>query len=122
MAVVTLTPKTVDFNGVEGYSDTADYSAATATDGFQFVNDGKTIINIKNADTGSCTATIDNPQPCSFGGTTVHDVDVVIPASDDFMIGPFPMSRFNDSNGLVTISLAVADDVTDISACAYKLT
>jgi hypothetical protein len=122
MAVATLTPKEVNFEGVEAYSDTADYTAATAADGFQFVNDGKTIINIINADDGTCTATIDNPGTCNFGGTTVHDVDVDIPAADDFLIGPFPMHRFNDENGKVTISLVANTDVTAISACVYKLT
>lgn len=120
MAVVTLTPKEVDYNGAEAYSDTADYDAATAADGFTFLNDGKSIINIKNDGTsGSLTATIDNPQPCSFGGTSVHDVTVAIPQDDDFLIGPFPKHRFNDSDGKVTITLSHFDTVT---ACVFKLT
>lgn len=121
MAVVTLTLKTVNYNGVEGYSDTADYSAATATDGFEFTNDGRTIINVKNdGSSGALTCTIDNPQPCDFGGTTVHDVTVTIPQGDDFIIGPFPTNRFNSqSAGKVTITLDHFDTVT---ACAYKLT
>jgi len=121
MAVATLTPKTVNYEGVEAYSDTADYTAATAADGFQFVNDGKTIVNIINADDGELTATVDNPQPCDFGGTAVHDVEIAIPAADDYLVGPFPKHRFNDENGKVTIRLTANSDVTDISACAYKL-
>lgn len=120
MAVVTLTPKECDYNGVEAYSDTADYSAATATDGFTFVNDGKTVINIKNDGTsGALAATVDNPQPCDFGGTTVHDVSISIPQDDDFLIGPFPKHRFNDADGKVTITL---DQFDTITACAFKLT
>jgi len=119
MAVVTLTPKNIDYNGAEAYSDTTDYDAATAVDGFTFVNDGKTIINIKNDGTsGELTATVDNPQPCDFGGTTVHDVAIAIPQDDDWLIGPFPKHRFNDDDGKVTITLSHFDTIT---ACAYKL-
>jgi hypothetical protein len=120
MAVVPLTPKEVDYNGVEGYSDTTDYKAATAIDGYTFVNDGKTIINIKNDGTsGDLVATVDNPQPCDFGGTTVHDVEITIPQNDDFIAGPFPKHRFNDADGKVTITLSQFDTIT---ACAFKLT
>jgi len=123
MAVVALTPGNVDYNGIELKTDTGEYDAATAEDGFEFVNDGKTLIHIVNADSGTCTATIDNPQSCNFGGTEVHDVDVEIPSGDDYIIGPFPTHRFNSSSaGKVTISLVASNDVTAISARAIKLT
>lgn len=119
MAVVTLTLKTINADGAEAYSDTADYSAATATDGFEFVNDGNTIINIKNDGTsGSLAAVVDVPNECSYGISTGHDKTVTIPQDDDFLIGPFPKSKYNDSNGKVTISL---DHFDTITACAYKL-
>lgn len=120
MAVATLTPKACTYEGVEAYSDTPDYIAATAVDGFQFVNDGKTVVNIKNTDSGSCTCTVDVPQPCSYGGTTVHDVAVAVPNAEDWLIGPFDMHRFNDSDGKVTIRLTPSADVTKLLACAYK--
>ena len=123
MAVVALTPGNVDYNGIELKTDTGKYDAATAEDGFEFVNDGKTLIHIVNADSGTCTATIDNPQSCNFGGTAVHDVDVEILSGDDYIIGPFPTHRFNSSSaGKVTISLVASNDVTAISARAIKLT
>jgi hypothetical protein len=119
--VVTLTVGTVDKDGLEFYSNSAEWEAAEDGDGFKFLNDGNTIINIINADDGACTCTIDNPQPCSFGGTTVHDVDVSVPNGDDYLIGPFPKHRFNDVNGYVTIRLTPNSDATDISARAIKL-
>jgi hypothetical protein len=120
MAVVTLTPKDVDFNGVEAYSDTADYEAATAVDGYSFLNDGKTIINIKN-DSGavSLTATVDVPNTCDFNGSSEHDEAITIPFGDDYMVGPFPTHIFNEpSTGKVTIRLSAFADIT---ACAFKL-
>jgi hypothetical protein len=121
MATVALTPEECSYTGMEGHSDTGEYDAATATDGFEFVNDGNTIIHIKNADAGTITATVDNPQACNFGGTTVHDVEVSIPQNEDFLIGPFPTHRFNaTSTGKVTVRLTEHTDVTAISARAIK--
>lgn len=120
MAVVVLTPKDVDYNGVEAGSDAPDYKAATAVDGYTFINDGKTFIHIKNASGAvNLTATVVQAQPCSYGGTTVHNIAIVIPFGEDWFSGCFPMSRFNSqSSGIVTVSLSA---FADISACAYKL-
>lgn len=121
MAVVTLTAKEVDFNGVEAYSDTTDYSAATATDGYEFLNDGKTLLHIKN-DSGavSLTVTLDVPNTCDFNGSSVHDEAITIPFGDDYIIGPFPTHIFNEpSTGKVTARLSAFADIT---ACVYKLT
>jgi hypothetical protein len=121
MAVAVLTPKEFDYNGAEAYSDTADYVAATAVDGYEFLNDGKTIVNIKN-DSGAValTATIDVPNTCDYGGTTVHDVAIVIPFGDDWIIGPLPTHIFNaPDTGKVTIRLSAFADIT---ACAFKMT
>jgi hypothetical protein len=122
MAIVTLTPEEVDYEGLEGKTLTANYDAAEDATGFEFVNDGKTLIHIVNADSGTCVATVDNPQSCEFGGTTVHDVEISIPTADDYLIGPFPTHRFNASiTGKVAVSLTADSDVTAISARAIKL-
>jgi hypothetical protein len=120
MAIVTLTVGTVNANGLEYYSNSAAWTAAEDTAGFKFLNDGKTLINIINADDGACTCTIDTPQPCSYGGTTVHDINVSVPNGDDYLIGPFEKQRFNDADGFVTISITPNSDATDISARAVK--
>lgn len=122
MPTVVLPIESCDFNGMEMHSDTGEYDAATANDGFEFVNDGKTLIHIKNGDAGAITAVVDNPQSCDFGGTTVHDVAVAIPQSEDFIIGPFPTHRFNEaSTGKVVVRLTPHTDVTDITARAIRL-
>lgn len=121
MAIVTLTVGSTSATAaLELYS--AGYTAAEDTNGFKFLNDGKTRIYIKNADSGACTALIDNPQPCSFGGTTVHDVSLSLTNAKDYVIGPFPKYRFNDADGYVTIGLTPAADATQISAKAVKST
>jgi hypothetical protein len=119
MAVVVLTPKDVDYNGVEAWSDTADYKAATAVDGYTFINDGRTCISIKNASGAvNLTATIVNAQTCSYGGSTSHNISMIIPWGDDWLSGFFAVSRFNaTSTGIVTVTLSA---FADISACAYR--
>jgi hypothetical protein len=119
MAVVVLTPKEVDYNGVEAVSDTTDYKAATAVDGYTFLNDGRTFIHIKNGSGAvALTATIVSPQTCSFGISTGHNIAMVIPFGDDWFSGLFAVSRFNAiSTGIVTITLSAFADIT---ACAYK--
>jgi hypothetical protein len=118
MAISTLTPQEINYEGVEGYSDTGEYTAL-AVEGLQVVNDGKTFVHIKNdGSSGDLTVTLDTPKACNYGGTTVHDVSIVIPQGDDYFIGPFLMSRFNASNtGYVTMTCSHADTVT---ARAYK--
>lgn len=120
MAVAVLTPKEFTYSGAEAYSDTGDYVAATAVDGYEFLNDGKTLVNIKN-DSGAVnlTATVDVPNTCDFNGSTVHDVAIAIPFGDDWIIGPFPTHIFNaPDTGKVTIRLSVFADIT---ACAFKI-
>lgn len=119
MAVVTLTvASTSDSAVLEMYS--GGYTAATANDGFKFVNDGKTRLYMYNGDSGACTILVDVPQPCSYGGTSVHDVSASITNAKDYVIGPFPMHQYNDADGYVTVSLTPAADATQISAKAVK--
>lgn len=123
MSTVVLTAEAVTYAGKELFSDTAKYSAATAADGFEFVNDGRTLIHIKNTDSGACTFTVDNPQPCEYGGTTIHDESGSITNAEDSLIGVFPVHRFNEqSTGKVIIRLTAAADVTKILARAIKIT
>ena len=112
MAVVTLTPQAVTSAGVQSFTDTASYTAATATDGFEFVNNGKCAIEIyNNGSSGTLTVTVDSPQTCSQGGT--HDITETIEQGDSHVLGFFEPSRFNaTSTGKVTVALSHFDTVS----------
>lgn len=118
MAVAVLTPVQVTQSGLESHTNTGAYTAATALDGFEYVNDGNTIVEIMNGGTsGALTATVDSPQTCDQGGT--HDLTVTIPQGDSFIIPRLATSRFNqNSSGKVVITLSHFDVVT---ARAYKV-
>jgi hypothetical protein len=117
MAATELTPQAVTNAGVQSHTDTGSYTAATDTDGYTFLNNGKCVIEIyNNGSSGDLTVTVDSPITCNQGGT--HDVTEVISQGDAHVLGFFEPSRFNAANtGKVTISLSHIDTV---SARVYK--
>lgn len=95
--------------------------AATATHGNKFLNDGKTILRVKNGSGGDIVATIDTPG--SIDGQAINNLAVTIKATGngtglDFLdIGPFT-SYFNQSDGYVWV---VFDGVTSLTVGAFRL-
>jgi hypothetical protein len=98
-----------------------DLVAATATHGNKFINDGRTMLRVKNGSAVPVTVTIDCP--AVLDGQAVADLTVTIAATGDgngldFQdIGPFPVS-FNQSDGYVW---AVCAPVTTVTVGAYRL-
>lgn len=117
MALQQLTPKTINYSGIEFKSLTTQYTTMAVEGGF-FVNDGKTFLHVINVAAGGDTiVTIDSAQLCDQGGS--HDITVTIPDGDDYIIGPFPTHRFNaSSTGYVSFTISEA---TNVTACAFKL-
>lgn len=85
------------------------YTAVTVA-GVEFPNDGKTIITVKNAAAGASVVTV--ATPATFGGLAVADLTVSIPAGEEHLIGPFPVSLFNDANGNVGVTASVVTTTT----------
>lgn len=78
---------------VSSLSGTAPAFVAAAAGGDSFVNNGGTVLHVKNAGAGAITATIDSASPCSYGFD--HDISVSIPAGAERIIGPFNQTRFS---------------------------
>lgn len=109
MSIVTLTVQVMAVTGI-----TPTYGAAAA-DGNDFVNDGRTFLQVKNSG-ASTTVTVDSPTLCDQG--EAHDVTVTVGATTgDKMIGPFNPKRFNSSAGKVT---ATYSQVTGITVAAIQ--
>ena len=89
--------------------------ASSATD--EFPNDGRTILFIKGKTAPTGTVTISST-PCSHGRSN-EDVAQVVAADEEYMLGPFPPSQYNDANGMVQIATTVSQ--TDIDLAAIKL-
>jgi hypothetical protein len=78
--------------------------------GDSFINNGATILEVKNADTVDVTVTVDSQQLCSFGHD--HNINVVVPAGETRIIGTFNRIRFNDSDNRVNVSYSSVTSLT----------
>lgn len=106
-----LSVQTITTNGLSPTFSSADAA------GDEFVNDGRTFLHVKNGGASSIDVTIDSKQQCSFGFD--HDITVSVPAGGERLIGPFPTSRFNDSQtGKASVSYS---DVTSVTVAAIKV-
>lgn len=91
------------------------FVAVSASD--TFANDGKTVIEVKNANAAADTVGINSITACNQGFD--HDAGASVPATTgDRIFGPFTPARFNDTNGQVTVTHSITASVT----CAvYRL-
>lgn len=93
-----LTPQVMVVAGLE-----ATLAAANA-DGSYFVNSGRDFIWIKNGHSSPQSVIIDSPVECSQGSS--HDITVAVTNGEERLIGPFPQSRFNNTNGQVNLTFS----------------
>jgi hypothetical protein len=84
-------------------------------------NDGATLLVVKSAAT-AVTATLvtqaASVQKEGYGSVPLSNQTVSIPANSVVIIGPFPQGRWNNSAGLVQVSMSA---VTAISATTLKV-
>ena len=76
--------------------------AAAAGGGDDFPNDSsgvKTFVYIKNGDGSATSVTFDDTVSSAPEGADAFDADVtiVVPATDEAIVGPFPVARFGTS-------------------------
>lgn len=85
---------------------TQTYTAGlTTTDTYQFANDGRTFLQFVKTAAVACTVTIVTSG--TFQGLAIADVTVTVPATTgNVMAGPFPPMAFNDTAGLVNLTLS----------------
>jgi hypothetical protein len=105
-----LTVQTISLEGI-----TPTFAAAT-DGGDEFLNNGRTVLHIKNGDTVEKTVVINSAKACNFGYD--HDVSVTLGPNSSVQIGPFDTSRFNDANNRVTV---LYDAVTSLTVAAVTL-
>jgi len=91
---------------------------AAAELGDTFINDGKTFIYFKNADTVAArTITIASQVACNQGET--HNITVTVPTESEELVGFWSQDRFNDADGELEMTY---DDHTDLTIAAIKIT
>lgn len=106
--MATLTVQQTDLDGV------VPSYVACAGGGDEFLNDGKTMLHLKNGSGGALTVTVDSLVNCNQG--TDHNSVTSVGATAEAMIGPFGITRFNDSStgraaitysGVTSLTIAV---------------
>lgn len=91
----------------------------SASDRYQFPNDGRTILHVKKSGAGSCVATVVTPGTVGVGDLAIADRTVTIAASTgDVMIGPLPPSVYNDANGLCSVTFS---EITGLTMAVLRL-
>lgn len=94
MATLTVSQVTI-----AGIADAA--LVASAAGGDQFINNGKTMLRLRNSAATAGTVTINSLVNCDQG----EDHDVVISVNNEYkLVGPFPMDQFNNATGYCAIT------------------
>jgi hypothetical protein len=81
------------------------FAAVSASDTLQ--NNGNSYYHVKNGGASPDTVTVDSVAPCNFGFD--HDYVAVIPAGQERLLGPFPVTRFG---GVVGVTHSFVTSVT----------
>ena len=83
---------------------------SAASGGDQFLNDGKTVLIVKNGDSSAKTVTVAGQTNCNQG--TKHNSVVSVAAGAEEIIGPFNPAFFNDANGYAQVTYSAVTSVT----------
>lgn len=110
MARTLITVQQVTKAGV-----TLSFSAATATDGNNFANDGDVLLYVKNGGASPITVTVQTP--AKIEGVDVAELTVSVSNASEKIIGPFPTSIFNQSDGTVYVDFSA---VTSVTIAAFR--
>ncbi|WP_337187596.1 hypothetical protein [Phenylobacterium sp.] len=104
-----LTPQIMSMNGIA-----PTYNAANSG-GDTFLNDGRTYVHIKNGSGGSLTVTfasVASYTDNALGTITLSNLAVAVPAGAERIVGFFPLARFNDVNGRVSMTYSGVTSLT----------
>lgn len=102
---------TVENTGLGSSSLTPTFVAA-AGGGDTFVNDGRSMLYVKNGDASPITVTITTPLTLR-GGIAVDDPVTTVPATSEEIIGPFDPTLFNAAGGAgVSVAYSAVTTVT----------
>lgn len=91
MALETLTVQSLNRTGA-----LVNLQSITTAGGFQFPNDGKTLLYMEN-DAGNMVLTF-AIQP-TVDGEAVTVKTITVTASENWVMGPFPQEWYNDASG-----------------------
>ena len=106
----TLTVQTCSLDGIAP-------SFTSAADTVYFVNNGYTVLEVKNASGSEITVTLISRVAANYpdlpaGAAASNPTVTVAATTGDKIIGPFNQRSFNDSNGYVMVTFSAKTSVT----------
>ena len=108
--MTTLVVQEIDQDGV-----VVTFVAATAA-GDDFLNDGRTYLEIVNGGAGAVVVTADSKSNCNQGFD--HDLTLSVGAGLTGRLGPFEPTRFNGADGLMDVTY---DQDLTVTVAAVRL-
>jgi len=96
MALETLTVQAANRTGAQ-----VALQSITTVGGFRFLNDGRTVLYMEN-DAGAMTLNF-TIQP-TVDAEVVATKDIVVTASENWVMGPFPAQWYNDASGYCVVA------------------
>lgn len=106
MANQTEAPQLIVIGGLTG----SYRGSLSVSDNYIIKNDGKMMLNVKNAGGSNCNVTIVTQN--QVGGNAISDRVVAVSNGAEAFIGPFPPSIYNDGNGDIDVSFSFITSVT----------
>jgi hypothetical protein len=97
---------------------TPSYVAADSVNGMMFVNDGKTLLHVKNGDAAAKTVTITSV-PDFYGRS--GDLTISVAAGSEKIMGPYETHLFNQSGTNLGKVYVDFDADTSVTLTAIKL-
>lgn len=97
MALETLTAQTADRTGAQ-----INLQAVTTAGGFEFPNTGRTLLIVNN-DAGALV--LNFTIVTTVDSEAVSTKDVTVTASEEWVIGPFPVEHYNAADGNVDVAV-----------------
>ena len=96
------------------------FAAATASVGDEFVNDGKTILIVKNQTASQTTMTITGVGVDNYGDVTNSTVTITGTTAPGkwWIVGPFSTRHFNSTTGKCKVTWS---NVTSVTVAAVRL-
>jgi hypothetical protein len=88
---------------------------ATVTDGDKFLNDGKTVLLVKNTYVSTATTlTFDAAGLDNFGqyADAAYEITGTATSGSYWVLGPFSTRHFNDDDGMCTVTCSQVTGIT----------
>ncbi len=109
MAVVNVTPAN---SSIDGFTPTS--YTLLAADQYDIANDGRILVLVTG---GAASSVITFVTGGTVGGLAVSDKTLTLPAGERRLVGPFPVSPYNNAQG----KLRITSDTSDCTLIAIKV-